>query len=74
MMLEPSIDKLQLKINSKYTLVTLSARRARQIQDTKRHQLENPKSHKNVGIALEEIQAEKLTFTSNEQENEKNER
>ncbi|MRH42206.1 DNA-directed RNA polymerase subunit omega [Aquibacillus halophilus] len=62
MMLEPSIDKLQLKINSKYTLVTLSARRARQIQDTKKHQLENPKSFKFVGIALEEIQADKLTY------------
>lgn len=62
MMLEPSIDKLQLIINSKYTLVTLASRRARQIQVMKRHQLENPKSFKNVGIALEEIQAGKLTY------------
>ncbi|MCZ0703375.1 DNA-directed RNA polymerase subunit omega [Natronobacillus azotifigens] len=61
-MLEPSIDQLQTKINSKYTLVTLSARRARQIQDKKILQLEHPKSAKNVGIALEEIQAEKLTY------------
>ncbi|MDC3416446.1 DNA-directed RNA polymerase subunit omega [Aquibacillus salsiterrae] len=68
MMLEPSIDKLQQKINSKYTLVTLSARRARQIQDTKRHQIEKPKSYKYVGIALEEIQANKLTFIPSDED------
>lgn len=62
MMLEPSIDQLQTKINSKYTLVTLAAKRARQIQELKRHQIEHPKSAKNVGVALEEIQAEKLTY------------
>lgn len=61
-MLDPSIDQLQKKINSKYTLVTLSARRARQIQDTRVAQIEHPKSAKNVGVALEEIQAEKLTY------------
>ena len=32
-MLEPSIDTLQEKINSKYTLVTLSAKRARDLQE-----------------------------------------
>ncbi|MFC4404631.1 DNA-directed RNA polymerase subunit omega [Gracilibacillus xinjiangensis] len=60
MILEPSIDKLQSKINSKYTLVTLAARRARQIQDTNVHQLETHDSATCVGIALEEILAEKL--------------
>lgn len=61
MILEPSIDKLQTKINSKYTLVTLAAKRARDIQVTKKHQLENPKAATYVGIALEEILEEKLT-------------
>lgn len=61
MMLEPSIDSLQEKINSKYTLVTLSARRAREIRDTNRVLVDNPKSVKYVGKALEEILAEKLT-------------
>ncbi|MBP2077591.1 DNA-directed RNA polymerase subunit omega [Oceanobacillus polygoni] len=60
MMLEPSIDALQEKIKSKYTLVTLSARRARELSDTKDIMIENPKSHKYVGMALEEIEAEKL--------------
>ncbi|WP_163536927.1 DNA-directed RNA polymerase subunit omega [Gracilibacillus sp. YIM 98692] len=60
-MLEPSVDKLQTKINSKYTLVTLAAKRARQIQDTKLHRVENPQSYTYVGLALEEIMEEKLT-------------
>lgn len=59
-MLEPSVDKLQEKINSKYTLVTISARRAREIKDEGKCMLEHPKSHKYVGIALEEIDAGKL--------------
>ena len=66
MLLEPSIDKLQTIINSKYTLITLSARRAREIQIIKKSQLENPKSVKNVGIALEEIQAGKLTYIASD--------
>ncbi|QDP40127.1 DNA-directed RNA polymerase subunit omega [Radiobacillus deserti] len=67
MMLEPSIDALQEKINSKYTLVTLSARRARQMQETKQVLIENPKSHKYVGLALEEIQADKLYYEAAEE-------
>lgn len=62
-MLEPSIDALQEKINSKYTLVTLSARRARQMSETNKVLIENPKSHKFVGMALEEVQADKLFIT-----------
>lgn len=60
MMLEPSIDELQEKISSKYTLVTLSARRARELSNTKKVLVENPKSEKYVGMALEEIQHDKL--------------
>ncbi|MDC3412892.1 DNA-directed RNA polymerase subunit omega [Aquibacillus sp. 3ASR75-11] len=67
MMLEPSIDSLQTKINSKYTLVTLSAKRARQMQDEKSMLIEKPKSFKYVGIALEEILADKLTYTVDEE-------
>lgn len=59
-MLEPSIDILQEKINSKYTLVTISARRARELQDGAKPLVEQPKSHTFVGIALEEIAAGKL--------------
>lgn len=59
-MLEPSIDSLQEKINSKYTLVTISARRARDLQGEALTMLEHPKSLKYVGVALEEINNGKL--------------
>ncbi|PAV29948.1 DNA-directed RNA polymerase subunit omega [Virgibacillus profundi] len=62
MMIEPSIDELQEKIRSKYTLVTLSARRARQLSETKKVLVENSTSHKYVGMALEEIIHDKLTI------------
>lgn len=59
-MLEPSIDSLQEKINSKYSIVTLAAKRARQMKDENNPKIKNPKSVKNVGIALEEIIEEKI--------------
>ena len=59
-MLEPSVDELQEEINSKYTLVILSARRARELNDSAKSLIENPKSEKTVGVALEEINAGKL--------------
>lgn len=59
-MLEPSIDELQTKIKSKYTLITLAARRAKQIRETKHSLVDSPKSKKYVGMALEEIEAGKL--------------
>ncbi len=65
-MLEPSIDSLQEKIDSKYTLVTLAARRARQIKDENNLQIENPKSVTYVGMALEEIHAGKVTVIDDE--------
>ncbi|MEJ8777818.1 DNA-directed RNA polymerase subunit omega [Pseudogracilibacillus sp. ICA-222130] len=61
-MLEPSIDNLLKKIDSKYTLVTISSRRARELQDEGNTPIENPTSIKPVGIALEEIQEEKLVL------------
>jgi len=61
-LLEPSIDSLQEKIKSKYSLVILSAKRARQIRETESSQLEEPKSKTYIGMALEEIQQGKLTI------------
>lgn len=55
MMLYPSIDSLLSKIDSKYTLVTLSSMRAREIQQNPKLFIDRPKSHKEVGKALEEI-------------------
>ncbi|WP_234998375.1 DNA-directed RNA polymerase subunit omega [Salirhabdus sp. Marseille-P4669] len=65
-MLDPSIDELLEKINSKYALVILSSKRAREMQDTRDPMIEKPISHKLVGVALEEIRANKLETTTND--------
>lgn len=54
-MLYPSIDDLANKVESKYSLVAAAAKRARQLRDEAKMLIENPKSNKYVGIALEEI-------------------
>lgn len=61
-MLYPSIDSLMSKINSKYTLVTISAARARQLKDNPEliDENENFRSVSNVGKALEEINSGKI--------------
>lgn len=61
-MLYPSIDVLMKKLDSKYTLVTVAAKRAREIRDTGTSYIANPKSHKHVGIALEEIVADYIKY------------
>jgi len=54
-MLFPSIDELVLKVDSKYTLVVAAAKRARGLRDGEQTEMMAPKSHKVVGVALEEI-------------------
>ncbi|MFA9557401.1 DNA-directed RNA polymerase subunit omega [Evansella sp. AB-rgal1] len=68
-MLNPSIDSLMTKINSKYTLVTVSAHRARQLREKPDlyEKTAKSKSVNYVGMALEEIEAEKITFNRREQ-------
>lgn len=58
-MLYPSIDHLMEKIPSKYLLVTITAKRAREMLDTKDFLKDEKeyKSVKNVGKALEEVLA-----------------
>ncbi len=56
-MLTPSIDSLKEKIDSKYTLVTLASKRARQMQEEGTKLLNSYVSNKNVGKALEEVAA-----------------
>lgn len=70
-MLYPSIDSLLDIIDSKYTLVTLSAKRARSIQKYENQLIEEPHSFKPVGIALEEIQEGKLSFEQKASEGKK---
>lgn len=59
-MLEPSIDSLQKQIDSKYTLITIAARRARELQDASNPQDVNYSKLKFVPIALEEIDSGEL--------------
>jgi DNA-directed RNA polymerase subunit omega len=54
-MLYPSIDELMQKVDSKYTLVVAAAKRARSLRDGAPTEMIAPKSHKVVGVALEEI-------------------
>jgi DNA-directed RNA polymerase subunit omega len=59
-MLYPSIDELMAKADSKYSLVVMAAKRARQLLDGQ-SVLIKTRSSKFVGSALEEISADILT-------------
>ncbi|MBS2968929.1 DNA-directed RNA polymerase subunit omega [Metabacillus sp. KIGAM252] len=65
-MLNPSIDSLMNKLDSKYTLVTVASKRAREMQIYKDQQIQKPISHKFVGKALEEIDAGLLFYDKEE--------
>lgn len=55
-MLYPSIDRLKEKLDSKYILVAVAAKRAREMRDHRNIVIERPVSSKHVGMALEEIE------------------
>ncbi len=57
-MIFPSIDKLLLKVDSKYKLVHISANRSKQIIKTKHLQLPESEyvNKKELGRSLEEIE------------------
>ncbi len=54
-MIYPSIDKILNIIDSKYILVHVASRRAREMAETGHTQLKDYKSEKPIGRALEEI-------------------
>ncbi|AOA00076.1 MULTISPECIES: DNA-directed RNA polymerase subunit omega [Carnobacterium] len=62
MMLHPSIDSLLEKIDSKYSLVILASKRAHELHDNAMPMLEEYQSYKNVGRALEEVEAGDLVI------------
>lgn len=68
MLLEPSLDKLLEKIDSKYSLVMLAAKRAHEINESEDPDselvLDEYKSIRNVGRALEEVEAGDLIIDS----------
>lgn len=56
-MIYPSIDKLLNQVGSKYLLVNIVSKRAKEMELTKHYQLNEEEyvSKKNIGRALEEI-------------------
>jgi DNA-directed RNA polymerase subunit omega len=56
-MIYPSIDKLLAQVGSKYLLVNVVSKRARDMQETEHYQMKEKDyfSKKNIGRALEEI-------------------
>lgn len=54
-MLYPSIDSLLEQVPSKYMLVTIAAKRAREMHANKDYFMDQYVSQKNVGKSLEEI-------------------
>lgn len=60
-MIEPSINSLMEKVDSRYTLVVAAAKRARQLADGA-HKLTKTNSDKPVTIAINEINENKITY------------
>lgn len=61
-MLYPSIDELTAMADSKYILVTVASKRARQLRENSPVQVVKPKSKKHVGMALEEMITNELVY------------
>lgn len=61
-MLYPSIDRLLDKVDSKYSLVVAAAKRARMLRDGAKTEVRQKRSHKQVGLALEEIYEEHISY------------
>jgi DNA-directed RNA polymerase subunit omega len=60
-MIEPGISSLLTKVDSRYTLVVATAKRARQLTEGA-HKLTECDSDKLVTIAINEINEEKITY------------
>lgn len=61
MLIKPTLESLMTKVDSKYTLVTLAAKRARQLTDGD-EPLVDVDTTKVVSIAMEEIDQGKVTY------------
>ena len=61
MLIKPTLESLMTKVDSKYTLVTLAAKRARQLTDGD-EPLVDVDTTKVVSIAMEEIAQGKITY------------
>lgn len=66
-MIYPSIDKLLTKVGSKYLLVNIVSKRVKEMEETSHYQLKmnEYKSSKNIGKALEEVGQDLITVKEN---------
>jgi DNA-directed RNA polymerase subunit omega len=60
-MIEPALNSLLEKVDSRYTLVVATAKRARQLVDGS-HKLTKCASEKPVTVAINEINENKITY------------
>lgn len=60
-MIEPAISSLLKKVDSRYTLVVATAKRARQLVDGA-HRLTKSGSDNSVTVAINEINEDKITY------------
>ncbi|GBG56184.1 DNA-directed RNA polymerase subunit omega [Sporomusaceae bacterium FL31] len=60
-MIHPSLDALVNKVDSKYTLVVLAAKRARELMSGENSTVDS-KSNKQVTVALEEVAQGKIAY------------
>ena len=58
----PNLDQLTPKVDSRYTLVTLAAKRARDIMDDSHPVTADRTSTRDVTNAMEEIYEDKITY------------
>lgn len=61
MLIKPTLESLMTKVDSKYTLVTLAAKRARELTDGE-EPLVDVESTKVVSIAMEEIDQGQISY------------
>ncbi len=54
-MIYPSIDKLLSIVGSKFLLVNIVSKRAKEMEENEYYQLSDYKSKKNIGKSLEEV-------------------
>ncbi|HEX3048069.1 MAG TPA: DNA-directed RNA polymerase subunit omega [Bacillota bacterium] len=63
-MIYPPLDDLLKHVDNRFTLVTVAAKRAREIIEAEKEQLTDEQSEQAVTIALEEIVFEKTKYQS----------
>lgn len=62
MITHPSLETLLKKVDSKYTLVVLAAKRARQITEERERGVVDPGAPKPVTVAVQEVHDGKVTY------------